>query len=290
MSKTLAPSVTHRDPKGRKFMAVIEAAYDKAGLSKKEAQRVNDTAGLPKLIESFIAANRFTDRFKDEEVASSFWYPNDYKPKGITAQTNLLRRLFPGVGFADEKLADAPLPPNAEAYFAIPRWESLAQTYQEAVEKVLAAFQKLHGCKFANYHEGELGPDRLRQEERARACLTDLGERQKGYDILVVPAQLGLRHRGRSVRRAREVMQDAGNEFGLGAFAVGIMLLTHPERQVTWEQLHVDCAGDEYAPRADGKFVKAPVFDCDDGKLRFRMGWSDGARSDFGSVSVFLPR
>jgi len=50
----------------------------------------------------------------------------------------------------------------------------------------------------------------------------------KHHDILVVPAQFGLRHRGRSVRRVREVMN--ANEFGLGVFAIGIMLLTHPER------------------------------------------------------------
>ncbi len=34
MSQTLAPSkVTGRDPKGLKFMSVVEAAYNKAGLS-----------------------------------------------------------------------------------------------------------------------------------------------------------------------------------------------------------------------------------------------------------------
>jgi hypothetical protein len=37
MSTTLAPSVTHRDPKGRKFVSIVETAYDKAGLSDEEA-------------------------------------------------------------------------------------------------------------------------------------------------------------------------------------------------------------------------------------------------------------
>ncbi len=108
MSKALAPSqvVTNRDPKGGKFMAIVAAAYDKAGLSEEEAQRVNDTSGLSDLVAKFIAESRLTDRFKNEEVRSSYGYLSGYtKPIGITLQTNRLRELFPGIGYADEKLA-----------------------------------------------------------------------------------------------------------------------------------------------------------------------------------------
>ena len=290
MSKTLAPSVTTRDPKGLKFLSIVDVAYNGAGLSDKEAQRVNEATGLAKLVEDFIAANRLTDRFKDEEIEASYGYPKGYKRKDLTAQTNRLRELFSGIGFADEKLGEQPLPLNAEGYFAIPRWETMAPTYQQAVEKVLAKLEEEHGRTFVNYRKGELGPDRIRQEERTAKMLADLGRRQQGYDILVVPAQFGLRHRGRSVRRAREVMQDAGNEFGLGAFAVGIMLLTHPEREVMWEQLHVDCAGDEYAPGADGRFVVAPFFGFGDGELKFFTSWFNHAYRSDGSVSAFLPQ
>ncbi len=58
MSKTLAPSVTARDRKGRKFISVVEAAYNNAGLNDQEAQRVNDTPGLADLIGNFIAEHR----------------------------------------------------------------------------------------------------------------------------------------------------------------------------------------------------------------------------------------
>ncbi len=57
---------------------------------------------------------RLSNQFADEEVQSSYAYPKGYKVKGITEQTNILRRLFPGIGNALEKLADQPLPPNAE--------------------------------------------------------------------------------------------------------------------------------------------------------------------------------
>jgi hypothetical protein len=113
-----------------------------------------------------------------------------------------------------------------------------------------------------------------------------LGNEQKGHDILIVPCQFGLRHRGRSVRRAREVMNTV--EFGLDAFAVGCMILTHPEREVKWEQLHVDCAGDEFSPDADGDFPNAPFFHFYNDKVEFRASWYGSAYELCGSASAFL--
>ena len=224
------------------------------------------------------------NRFADEEVESSYAYPKGYKVKGITEQTNILRQLFPGVGFADEKLVEQPLPPNAEGWFAIPKWEKFAPTYGEAVEKVLAMIASKR--KFFNYRDGQLGAEYLRQHQKTVKMFQKLGDEQKDHDILVVPAQFGLRHKGRSVRRAREVF--TANEFGLGAFAIGIMLLTHPEREVQWEQLHVDCAGDEFSPDADGDFSRAPIFRFYDGKVWFYAPWFGGANGSYGSASAFV--
>ena len=224
------------------------------------------------------------NQFADEEVQSSYAYPKGYKVKGITEQTNILRQLFPGVGNALEKLAARPLPPNAEGWFAIPKWQTLAPTYGEAVEKVLAMIASKR--KFYNYRDGQLGAEYLRQHAKTAKMFQKLGDEQKDFDILVVSAQSGLRHKGRSVRRAREVF--TANEFGLGAFAIGIMLLTHPEREVQWEQLHVDCAGDEFSPDADGDFSDAPLFDFYDGGVRFDAYWYDSANGFYGSASGFV--
>jgi hypothetical protein len=57
-TKTLTPSVTVRDSKGLKFLEVVGAAYNKAGLSEDEAQRVNQAGGLADLIASHIAQHR----------------------------------------------------------------------------------------------------------------------------------------------------------------------------------------------------------------------------------------
>ncbi|MEK7643278.1 MAG: hypothetical protein AAB372_02415 [Patescibacteria group bacterium] len=229
-----------------------------------------------------------SDKFKDEEMESSYGYLSGYKPKGITEQTNILRQLFPGVGFADEKLAERPVPANAEGWFAIPKWQTIAPTYGEAVEKVLAKISETRKGKFKNWREGNLGPDYLKQTAKTEKVFQTLGDEQKDHDILVVAAQFGLRHRGRSVRRAREVMQV--NEFGLGAFAVGIMLLTHPERLMNYDDLYVDCAGDEYAPEADGDFSLAPLFDFGGDRVGFGAYWFDSASGSCGSASAFLPQ
>jgi hypothetical protein len=228
------------------------------------------------------------NQFADEEVASSYVYPSGYKVKGVTAQISHLRELFPGIGYADEQIAGQPLPPNAEGWFAIPRWEKIAPTYGEAVENVLAMIKKTRGGKLYNYCEGQLGAQQLRQHSKTASVFQKLADQQTGYDILVVPAQFGIRHRGRSVRRTREVF--LANEFGLGAFAVGIMLLTHPERLVDYENLWIDCAGDDYSPDGDGQFGGAPCFGFGVGRIKFGAGCFDGACDLYGSSSGFVPQ
>ncbi|MHB8521881.1 MAG: hypothetical protein ACYDH9_14120 [Limisphaerales bacterium] len=260
--------------------ALGQVALDKDGIQKLAENGDEFQARIIAWIKELSVSNQFAS----EEVASSYSYPNGYKVKGITEQTNILRQLFLGVGFADEKIAEQPLPAGAEGWFAIPKWQTMAATYNEALEKVLAMIASKR--KFYNYREGALGTDRLRQHARMAKMFEALAEQQKDHDILVVPAQFGLRHRGRSVRRAREVF--TSNECGLGAFAIGIVLLTHPERQIQWEQFHVDCAGDEYSPGADGRFGRAPLFGFDGGVVRFGTGWFGSASDCFGSASAFL--
>lgn len=272
----------------------IEKVLAELGLDNPGAQRVIEHGDeFAEAIRNAAIASlkdlSVSDKFKDEEVESNYGYLSGYKPKGITEQTNRLRELFPGIGYADEKLAEGTLPPNTEGWFAIPRWEKIAPTYNEAVQKVLDMIKQTRNGKFYNYREGQLGPERLRQTARGQKLWEVLGNEQKDNDILVVPAQFGLRHRGRSVRRAREVMQV--NEFGLGAFAIGIMILTHPERLMNYDDLYIDCAGDEFDdPGAVVRFDRAPIFDLGGGGVRFVTFWFDGAGGHYGSASAFVPQ
>ncbi len=261
--------------------AFVEGLLDKDGIQKP----IENSDEFQARIITGIKELSVSNQFPDEEVESSYAYPNGYKVKGITEQTNILRQLFPGIGFADEKIAEQPLPQGAEGWFAIPKWQTLAPTYGEAVEKVLVMIGSKR--KFYNYHYGRTGEEYLRQRMKTAMMFQNLGDEQKDYGIIVVSAQFGLRHRGRSVHRAREVFRR--NEFGLGAFAVGIMLLTHPEREAQWGQLHIECAGDEFTPNADGVFLYAPLFFFDGCELGSGARWFDDANEFYGSASAFLP-
>lgn len=294
MSPTLAPStVTARDPKGLKFISIVEAQYNKAALSEVEAQRLNDSSGLADLIANFIADGRQPNKYKDEEVRSSYVYPDDYAVKDIAEQVAILAELFPQLDttatlvFLKDVLPTLALPEGAEGWFAIPRWDKLAATYGQALEVVLKKIADSR--RFFNYREGALGPKYLAESARTAMMLEKVMETQTG-DILIIAAQFGLRHRGRSVRRARVLIEDNTPEYGLGAVALGSMLLTHEKREQRWEQLHIDCAGDVYSPNADGQFDLAPLFDFYGGELKFDANWVSYACGYFGSASGFLPQ
>ena len=225
--------------------------------------------------------------FASEEVQSNYGYPSGYAVKPVYEQLVALAKHFNGLN-TSEVLAyskELPaLPVGAENWFAVPRWEKVAFSYNEAVEKVLDLIGKTR--TFYNYRKGALGPKYLRFSERTAVALQMIGEKQKG-DFLLIPAQFGLIHRGRSVRRVREIIGNS-NEFGLGSFIVGCMLLSHPEQLVQWEQLHVDCPGDEYSPDADGRFDDAPYFYFSDGKVEFGTSDVSYPIDCYGSASGFL--
>ena len=287
VNKMMTEKITSNQRK--QIVRFVEDGIDAMNLQKDGAQRLIENGGefqteLKKLVERFSITNQYAD----EEVESSYGYLSGYKPKGITEQTNRLRELFPGIGYANEKLAEGALPENAEGWFAIPRWEKVAPTYGEAVQKVLDIIKQTRNGAFYNYREGELGPNQLRQSAKVKSVFQKLGDEQKDYDILVVPAQFGIRHRGRSVRRAREVMN--ANECGLGAFAIGIMLLTHPERLQHYDDLWIDCAGDEFAPRAGGGFSESPYFRFLGDGVEFDARGVGLALGYYGSASVCLPQ
>jgi len=287
MSKTL---ITSRDPKGLHIVGLFEAALNRAGLDNERAQRLIENGGeFQESLREALENHSATNQFADEEVRSSCGYLSGYKPKGITPQTNRLRELFPGIPpQRDEQLAEQPLPEGAEGWLAIPRWQKVAPTYPAAVQKVLDMIEKTRNGKFHNYRKGQIDAPHLRQFAKTAEMFRALGEQQKDHDILVVPCQFGKRHAGRSVRRAREVM--SASEFGLDAFSAGIMLLTHPKRLQHYDDLWIDCAGDEFSDGGDSSFGHAPYFYFYDGKVKFDAHNVDNAHEYFGSSSAFVPQ
>jgi hypothetical protein len=240
-------------------------------------------AELTSAAHKIIRRLTLSDKYKVEETVSQREYPAVYRVKPIEAQVSELRKAFPSLGRCIETLARKPLPEYAEAWFAIPRWQALAPTYGEAVALLINVLEKRR--KFSNRLADNLGPKFLRQNERARMAERILADQQKGSEILVVAAQLGLLHRGCSARRARVVM--AGHEFGLGSFAMGCILLTHPERLSRSDTLMIDCSGDEYSLRADTIYDRVPLYDFDIGGIDFSVFYEDRARSLWGTPTGF---
>lgn len=284
MSKTL---ITSREAKGLEIANFFDVVLNEAGLDQERGQRLIENGGefqegLKDLIKRFSVTNQFAN----EEVASGYGYLSGYKPKSVARQVKILNGLFPNLGSANKRLFGKPLPENAEGLFAIPRWECFSTTYNEAVVRVLDQIKLICGGKFYNYRENQLGPKFLRQHAKTVKAFSMLGEQQTGYEILVVACQFGLRHRGRSVRRAREVMNSL--EFGLGAFANGCMILTHPERLQYYDDLWIDCAGDEFSDGGVGSFGHAPCFRFYGGKVLFDSRPLGAAFGNCGSSSGLL--
>lgn len=301
-NNTLASSVTTRDSKGLKFISIVEAAYNKAGLSEDEAQRVNDTPGLSELVGGFITNSRSNNRYADEEVRSNYAYPSEYNGlKPIEKQVDILAGIFKlslggTMEFMEKVLPTLTLPDWAEGWGAFPSIDAVAarffpevkdpkERYCRATNLVLEKIAASR--KFYNYREGEILPDRFQQHERTVQALNLITEKQKG-DILIFPFQFGKRHAGRSTRRAWEVMNLP--EFGLGAFHTGSQILIHPERLVRYEELDMDCPGDKFSLGADGDFSKAPIFDFYDGGVEFSTDSVDYPRDYYGSVSGAVPQ
>jgi len=236
-----------------------------------------------------------SDKFKDEEVKSNYGYLSGYrKPVEVSDQIDILRSHWPtlnpdgAVRYMREVYPSLQLPKWVEGPFALIRPGFFSENYGEELEEVFKALAKDRKGKFYNYREGQLGSDRLQQNTRTLSMIDRIVELQSGNDIIIVPEQFGIRHRGRSVRRAREVL--VASEFGEGAKNVGTMILTNPIRLQHYDDLWIDCPGDEYAPGADGGFSSAPYFSFRGGGVEFDAGWVGYPRGVYGSGSGFLPQ
>src|SRR3989338_3504975 len=304
MSQTLITTVTDGQKKQVKRFA--EDAVDRA-----IARGLLDKDGIQKLIENGdefqarimtgIKDLSVSNQYANEEVRSSYTYPKEYKgPKPIADQIKALAKIFDlDPSQAIEFVKNLPalesfVPVDAmqwTGWFAIPSVDALAKKHfpevTDPVQKYCQAVQLVHAKiaasrSFYNYREGQITPAQLRVHARTAHALDLIAETQKS-DILIVAAHLGMRHRGKSVRRAREVF--VGNEFGLGSLAVGSIVLTHPERLVRWEELDMDCSGDEFSPEADGVFSESPCFVFGDGGVGFGADFVDDPSRGFCSVS-----
>ena len=282
--------------------AAEKAVRNYADFSKEGAQRVHGNPEFAVRVREatiLALADLSTGKFEDEEVQSNYTYPREYDgPKPIEEQIKALAEIL-GLdpAHALEYAKNLPeLPAGAEGWFAIPSSNGLKKLFPQIendAERYCAGVRLVHekiatSRKFYNWRDGQITPNRLKVHARTAHALDLVAENQPG-DILIVAGQLGMRHRGRSVRRARECFDS--NEFGLGSLAVGSVVLTHPNRLVRWEELDMDCSGDEFDdPDAGVRFDRAPFFNFNDGKVKFDTYWFVDASGRYGSASAFVPQ
>lgn len=263
---------------------VMEGTLDPSFVTRNQ-QRIAEAKEVETSTPSGVIVSPF---FASEEVASNHGYPSQYAVKPICEQLVALSKHFPKLD-AGPMLAcskELPqMPAGAEGAFVVPKWQKVAATYNESVEKALGI---IAGTRtFDNYCKGQLDTKHLRQSERTQRAEEMIASMFNG-DYMLIWAQFGLRWRGRSVRKVR--YNYAPNEFGLGVFRSTCMLLSHPERLVEWEQLHIDLPGDEYSSDANNDFSRALYFHFIDSKVEFATTWVGNPYMHYGSVSSFLPQ
>ncbi len=255
-----------------------------AGIRRADLKKIRSNPELAGQIAKILAVR---------ERRTTYTYPSEYHPLSIVEQVKALQKV-PAFNELDASWALN----EAQAWYndlELPDWienplvyvwnESLGG-YHNALELVLKAIANER--KLYNYRERQLTPEHLRQSEATREAELKLKADQPG-DFLVVPSQVGDRWGNYSVKEVRESYGEG--EFGLSSVAVGCLALSHPNRLVRWEQLHMDCAGDEFDdPDAGGRFDRAPCFNFNVGKVEFGTFWFDNAYQYFGSASAFVPQ
>lgn len=188
-------------------------------------------------------------------------------------QNKILKKHFGITVKASKKPVN--LHPEAEGIFAVPKWQKLGKTYPEALQKVLDAIKSTR--PFHNWRDGQIDEKHIR---RLNA----------GNDSFELPeifsAQLGRKYKGVSVDNARK--QTGKSELLLGAYEIGIILLTHPDALSKYEDLWINCSADELSYYGDGFFSYSLYFDFDDSELEFGSRFLGVAHGHYGSGSLFL--
>jgi len=249
-NNTLAPSavVTSRDPKGRKFMSIVEQAYDKAQLPPEQAQLVNDTRGLGDHVSDWIERNRYAGDEKSCKYG--------YRFVDLDTQLKRLWSIFGCHGGVDQELLSGindgkvKLPEGAERWFAIPNWTKIGGVfggdYLSAIKGMLILLRANMLDRFCCYLDRVSGQLLIRQTRRSERAWLEIIDQQKNPSILIVPCQFGHgRYGSESCDSSEEINKIPESEFCLGAFALGAMLLNHPDRMINKTRPNMYCVGDE---------------------------------------------
>lgn len=204
-------------------------------------------------------------------------YPKNYSVKPISEQSEILTKHFGSMVLQN----GTDLSEQSEGIFAIPHYKLIAPTYNKAVMKVMKAITSTRNTY--DYQSGNWTAQYLRQ----LSIKQNFWNAQK-EEIILIPAQFGLIHRGKSVETVCTGLSN--NELPLGIYECLIMLLTHPDRLQSYDNLWIDCPGDEYSLVAAAVFGYAPCVCFGGGGVRVGAHAVSVAHGRYGSASGFVPQ
>lgn len=298
---TKQTAVTSRDPKGRRAVGIFETAYDRARLDDDHAQWLNKDCRAELLVGISELITALSNRYDPGEVRTDCTYPQTYKgPKPINEQIAAIADTF-GLRSAKARAYAKRLPrlpKGAEGWFAVPALKAVTKKYSSPGAGAGDAYCRAVRCarlkigmahQVASYHDEPIRPGRMRISEQTVRAEGFIAAKQPG-DILIIAAQLGERHRGRSVLRARTLF--ARNEFGLTSLAASAILMVHPERFAHDNDLSMDCSGEDFNDPHEKyrRFEKVLSFSFNNGALDFRGFLASHSYCRSGPVSGFIPR
>ena len=238
------------------------------------------------VLQEFIDGKlKMINPYANEEVASEFGYPEGFRIRTPEEQLDVWNKHFGDLDSSHvSALADRPLSEGAKGWGIIPKPSKVDPIYHKAFSIMLGLIAKER--KFKNWQEDRLSLKHLWLTKKTEQVLSQLEEKTLG-DFLVLPFQFGLRHRGKSVRRARALF--AENEFGLGPYEVAALLVTHPDRISGSKQLYIDCAGVEYSQSTHNQSHGCLDFSwySDGEQLALESHLHDYVFEGLGSVSAF---
>jgi len=230
-------------------------------------------------------------RFIYEEVVTHRNYPLNHRPLSIVEQIEILCQYWPmlnadaAIRYARQVWPSLETPDWVEGPFALIRPGFFSEVYTDEITEVFRVLSETAYCRFNDQLKGRRGQEHLRQSQHDAHALQVIA-RQQNSDILIVGAQFGLRHRGRSARRALAVMDRC--EFGIGVKDAATMLLTHPSRLNGPDYLWLECPGDEYSFGANTTFDDSCGFADSYEHVRFLITSSQEYRAS-APVTAFLP-
>lgn len=161
----------------------------------------------------------------------------------------LLTRIPPAIIPRIERLVTIPKVVALET-FVLGYEDNEDHMYNQALVLIAAHMDRVHPTVYRNY---KLSPAHTRLSSRTMESYKTL-EGVPG-DFMVFPVQMGGLYRDESVAnvRARYIEQ----EFGLCAYAVGCILLSHGRSLVRGRRLDINCPGSEFASTQGGKLDAA---------------------------------